>query len=430
MGKSFPKIEGFEILKLIGKGGMGTVYLARQLSLNRPVAIKILPVHLAANPSYVMRFQQEARAAAKVKHPGLVQIFDAGEEHGLFYYVMEYINGETTAQRLARKGRLDEESALLIAESVAVALEHAWSEARLVHRDIKPDNILIDGDGTVKVADLGLAKMIDQTAMAITVSHSLIGTPHYCAPEQARGESQVDCRADIYALGASLYHYIVGRAPFAETPGVSAMVRSLTDFVPDPMDCCPDVSEHTAELIEKMMGKDRNDRQRNWHEALDDIEQVMSGRPPLSPPLPPRASTVLRSERRCRPGSAGQVLPQGFNRHPDSDGGYGGPSAGAGTPGMSETSPSPIGIDASTPLADAEPAAGSASHHFRLFLALAAVFTVLLYLIWFRMEKETRSRSTPAAAAITTEQTVAPQNSQQSRMEKLNWRKRLRRFRP
>jgi len=437
MDKSFPTIQGFEILKLVGKGGMGTVYLARQLSLNRPVAIKILPAYLAANPTYVMRFRQEARAAAKVKHPGLVQIFDAGEEQGLFYYVMEYINGETTAQRLARKGRLDEASALLIAESVAVALEHAWSEARLVHRDIKPDNILIDEDGTVKVADLGLAKMIDQTAMAITIAHSLIGTPHYCAPEQARGESQVDCRADIYALGATLYHYIVGYAPFADTPGVSAMVRSLTDYVPDPMDCCPDVSEHTAWLIEKMMARDRNDRQRNWHEALDDIDQVMSGRPPLSPP-PPRASTVLRSERRGRSGSVGQASPERLLRRPDSDGDYGGQVAQSRAFRPGEKKPSSIMAAMPPPLPavkeetaeDSDPSMGATSRRFRIFLSLAAVFTILLYLIWFRMDKEARSRSAPAPTVLTTEQTVAPQNSQKSKAGKFNWRKRIRRFRP
>jgi len=298
MDKEFPAIQGFEILKLVGKGGMGTVYLARQLSLNRPVAVKILPVHLAAaNPSYVTRFQQEARAAAKVKHPGLVQIYDAGEYQGLFYYVMEYISGETTARRVVRKGRLDEHNALLIAESVAVALEHAWDAARLVHRDIKPDNILIDGDGTVKVADLGLAKLIDQVDMVITISHSLIGTPQYCAPEQARGEPHVDCRADIYALGATLYHYISGQAPFADTSGSSAMKRSLTDFIPDLLDSHPDVSEYVAWLIEKMMAKNRNERQNNWHEVLDDIDEVMEGRLPRSAPLPLCASTMLRSER-------------------------------------------------------------------------------------------------------------------------------------
>ncbi|MCA1809991.1 MAG: serine/threonine protein kinase [Lentisphaerae bacterium] len=150
-----PLIKGYEIIRTLGEGGMGAVYLARQLSLNRLVAVKILPDYLAENPSYVIRFRQEAKAAGKLKHNNMVQIYDAGVESDVFYFVMEYIDGETAGRRVARKGRLDEESTLLIGEAVAVALEYAWDDARLVHRDIKPDNILIDGDGTVKVADLG-----------------------------------------------------------------------------------------------------------------------------------------------------------------------------------------------------------------------------------------------------------------------------------
>ncbi len=390
MGAPFPSIPGFEISRLLGRGGMGAVYLARQQSLNRMVAIKVLPAHLAAaNASYVLRFQQEARAAAKLKHPGLVQIYAAGEHAGCFYYIMEYVSGETAAQRALRKGRLDGEDALMIVEAVAVALEYAWAEARLVHRDIKPENIIIDEDGTVKVADLGLAKLMDRTSLAITIAPALIGTPHYCAPEQARGEGEVDCRADIYALGATLYHFVVGCPPFADTSGVLAMARSLTDFLDDPLDRRPDLDEPIAWLIEKMMARDRNDRQGNWHETLDDIEQVILGRMPLSAPLPPRASAVLRGARRTRPASA---------------------------------------------LADEEdPAAAGpnrASRSFRIFLAVAAVLTGLLYLVWFRMTRETPPVPAPAPAAVAAEQkTMAPQPAPESQQPRLKWRNRVRRFR-
>ncbi len=388
MDAAFPTIPGFEIQKLLGQGGMGRVFLARQQSLDRPVAIKVLTARLAANPSHLQRFKQEARAAARIKHPGLVQVLDAGEHAGLFYYVMEYVSGETTAQRLRRKGRLDEKSALLIAESVAVALEFAWREARLVHRDIKPDNILIDGDGTVKVADLGLAKLLDQQGEAITLSRALIGTPHYCAPEQARGGERVDCRADIYGLGATLYHFIVGRAPFADSSGVAAMVRALTDFVPDPMDCHPDVSSRMAWLIEKMMARDPEHRQAGWSEALDDIEQVFEGRPPSSSRLPARRSTLLRSARRSLaedppPGPEPEGLPSG----PAPEDGAEletGAAAEAGVPAPGEIT----------------------SGAFRFFLLLAAVFTVLLYLAWFWMEREDRAGG--GAAPI---RAVAPADS-------------------
>ncbi len=293
-----PAIPGFEIIGTLGEGGMGTVYLARQLSLNRRVAVKVLPPHLAGNQSYLLRFRQEARAAAAIKHTNIVQIYDAGEQAGLCYFVMEYVDGETVGRRLARKGRLDQTSALLIAESVAVALEYAWAQAGLVHRDIKPDNLLIDGDGTVKVADLGLAKIITPTDASITLTHIMIGTPHYCAPEQARGEHEIDCRADIYALGAALYHMLTGGPPFADTSGITAMVRNVTDYIADPLDCNPDLASDLAWLLEKMMAKDKALRYRNWHETLDDLEQVLKGRPLTLEPLPVGASTVLRGARR------------------------------------------------------------------------------------------------------------------------------------
>lgn len=416
MDKNIPKITGFEILKLVGRGGMGAVYLARQQSLDRPVAVKILPAQLAENPSYLMRFRQEARAAAKIKHPGLVQVLDAGEENGLFYYVMEYISGETTAQRLRRKGRLDEGSALTIAESVAVALDYAWQEARLVHRDIKPDNILIDGDGTIKVADLGLAKLLDQQGESITMSRALIGTPHYCSPEQARGEGQVDCRADIYGLGATLYHFVVGQAPFADTSGIAAMVRSLTDFVPDPMDCHADVSGPMAWLIEKMMARERQDRQRDWHETLDDIGQVMQGRPPSSARLRPRASTLLRSTRRLQinldlrpprgesrgspaPSDARAITPASMSLAEDAQGKQSADDDPAEhrEPEWAEGS-----------LAEETAADGKPSTVFRIFLIVAAVLTLLLYLAWFRMEKRARFSRPPAPGQNAVEMTIAP----------------------
>lgn len=351
----YPSIRGYEIVGVLGEGGMGIVYLARQLSLNRQVAIKILPEHLASNESYVTRFHQEARSAAKIKHTGIVQIYDAGEDNGLFYFVMEYIDGETTGRRVRRKGRLDEASSLLIVESVAVALEYAWGEARLVHRDVKPDNILIDGDGTVKVADLGLAKLVNQASAAITMSKMLVGTPHYCAPEQAEGKLEVDCRADIYALGATLYHFLTGHAPFSETSGVSAMVRNITDYLPDPMDCCHDVSEPVAWLVEKMMAKDRENRHREWSEALKDIDRAIAGKLPMSERLPEGASTVMRGEQRAKRSS---------------DYEHRAPARRLGTVTRSLASPF------------------SSSLRFRVFLMVAAVFTFVLYFVWFRMENK------------------------------------------
>jgi serine/threonine-protein kinase len=299
---SYPQIPGYEICGMLGEGGMGTVYLALQLSLNRKVAVKILPQSLAANESYLQRFRQEARAAAKIRHPNIVQIYDAGESSGIYYFVMEYIKGETAADRVERKGVLDEESALLIGESVAVALEYAWDRARLVHRDIKPDNILIDEDGIVKVSDLGLAKTFDSSLPDITVGHTMIGSPHYCAPEQAQGENELDCCADIYALGATLYHFVTGKPPFADTPGVGAMIRKLTEYMPDLVDINPHVSDNFAWLVEKMLARNKKMRQRSWHAVLDDIDEVIHKRLPLSVPVRAGMSTMMRSKRRTKSG--------------------------------------------------------------------------------------------------------------------------------
>ena len=281
---------------------MGTVYLAVQLSLKRKVAVKILPPSLASDESYLSRFRHEAKAAAKIRHPNIVQIYDAGDHNNVYFFIMEYVAGETAGGRVDRKGKLDEESALLIAESLAVALEYAWDRARLVHRDIKPDNILIDEDGTVKLSDLGLAKTMDHFAPSITVGRAMIGSPHYCAPEQAQGDENVDCCADIYALGATLYHFLTGQPPFAETPGISAMVRKLTENMPDVMDINPAISENTAWLIEKMLARDRKMRQQTWYKVLDDLDEVIHDRPPLSAPVPDGASTMLRSKRRVKSG--------------------------------------------------------------------------------------------------------------------------------
>lgn len=344
---------------MLGQGGMGSVYLAKQLSLGRLVAIKILPPHLAANGAYVQRFRQEAKAAARLNHINLVQVFDAGEDEGQFFFVMEYVNGETAGQRLKRKKRLDEESTLLLGEAVAVALEYGWNHAALVHRDIKPDNILIDADGTVKVADLGLAKMFDKSDPEITVAKMMIGTPHYCSPEQARGESELDCRADIYALGATLYHLVTGDAPFAETSGVAAMVRNITDYIADPMDMNAEVSPYFAMLVEKMMAKNKHSRQRTWDAVLDDIDRVMHKYPPLSEPVAEGESTVRRSIRRVQP--TRMVIME------DSA-----PSAAIDRPG--ET------IRAAE--RRVRPKKKTTSRVFRMFLITAAVVTVLLSAVW------------------------------------------------
>lgn len=290
-------LPGYEFLNKVGAGGMATVWTARQLSLDRIVAVKVLSPELIRDPEAIERFRQEAHAAAQLKHPGIVQVHDAGAAGGHVYIVMEFIAGCTVAELLQRKVRLGEKHALLIAEGVALALQYAWDEARIIHCDIKPDNVMVEQDGTVKLADLGLAKVIGLARAA--VDRELIeGTPHYASPEQARGEPDLDCRADIYSLGAMLYHMVTGRLPFGGTAGLAAMERQITDYLPDPLDLNPELSPGLAWLVEAMMVKDRTLRYPTWRDVLGDLQEVKAGNLPFAKPPGAGQSTVLRSEAR------------------------------------------------------------------------------------------------------------------------------------
>lgn len=297
-------LPGYEILEKIGEGGTSSVWKARQLSLDRLVAIKTLDPAIAPDPDTLIRFRQEAQAAARLKHPSIVQLFDAGEAAGRPYMIMEYVDGCTVGDLLRRSGTLVESNALLVAEAVAHALAYAWDKDCIIHLDIKPDNVLVENDGAIKVADLGLARYIGLHRRR-TDSGMIIGTPNYVSPEQAQGVEDLDCRTDIYSLGAMLYHLVTGRLPFAGYPGSSAMDAHVTEFLPDPVIVQPELSPATAWLIEKMMVKDRAYRPTYWSVVLADLAEVKQGRLP-KPPLPVAGqSTVQRHPLRQEPVPAG-----------------------------------------------------------------------------------------------------------------------------
>ncbi|HBA83999.1 MAG TPA: hypothetical protein DCZ95_07900 [Verrucomicrobia bacterium] len=275
---------------------MATVWTARQISLDRIVAVKFLSTHLLNDPEAVEQFRSESKAAAQLRHPGIVQIYDAGEYKGLFYYVMEFVAGCTIGDLLKKKGRLEEKHALLVAEGIALALSHAWSASRLIHCDIKPENVLVDSDGTIKVADLGLARIMGRYTVE-KEADTISGTPNYISPEQATGLSDLDCRTDIYSLGCMLYHMVTGRLPFAHNAERQILEKQCFDFLPDPAELQTELSLETAWLIEKMMVKDRNLRTADWKEVLADIQTVIAGNLPTL--LPPAGrSTVQRGPRR------------------------------------------------------------------------------------------------------------------------------------
>ncbi len=299
MHESF-HLPGYDILEKIGEGGTSSVWKARQLSLDRLVAIKVLDSALQLDPAALTRFRQEAQAAARLKHASIVQVYDTGEMDGRPFLVMEYVDGYTVGDLLQRSGPLTESNALLVTEAVAHALAYAWDKDCIIHLDIKPDNVLVESDGGIKVTDLGLARFIGMQRRRAE-DDIIIGTPNYVSPEQAEGMEDLDCRTDIYSLGAMLYHLVTGRLPFAGRPGSSAMDAHLSEYLPDPMELNPAVSSATAWLIEKMMAKNRAYRPLYWSLVLADLAEVKQGRMPR-PPLPEAGiSTVLRCPARVVP---------------------------------------------------------------------------------------------------------------------------------
>jgi serine/threonine-protein kinase len=232
---------------------MGAVYLAHHPGLNRAVAIKILPGDLAADPEFRERFFREARLAARLEHPNVVQVHDVGEEQGLHYISMQYIEGKSLDAILREKKKLSLNEALAITKRVAVALSAA-AKLGIVHRDIKPHNILLSKDGVVKVADFGLAKDEDANR-SISEPGTIMGTPYYMSPEQAKGE-KVDPRGDIYSLGATLYHMLTGKRMFDGGTPVSIVMKQINEEPVPIRELDPSVPEPVAAVVAKMLRKD------------------------------------------------------------------------------------------------------------------------------------------------------------------------------
>jgi len=295
-GSENKQFGGFQIIEKVGEGGMGIIYRARQLSLNRSVALKILPQQLTADPTFVETFRKESLAAAMLHHPNLISVFDAGEADGMHYYAMEFVEGETLQQLLTRDKALPETSVLQIASCVASALKFGWDKAQLIHRDVKPANIMIGRDGNVKLCDLGLAKRFGENTM-LSLSGVSYGTPHYVSPEQAKGESHIDQRSDLYSLGMTVYHALTGQVPFPATTAAAVMARHLTEQLPDPREFAPSLSTGACRLLEKMLGRDPLDRYQNWDTLLADLQRVMQGQIPHAQPPPLGKSTLHRNPK-------------------------------------------------------------------------------------------------------------------------------------
>ncbi|NLF16405.1 MAG: serine/threonine protein kinase [Lentisphaerae bacterium] len=276
-------VGDFIIRERLGEGGMGTVFLAHQISLDRPAAVKVLHQRYAADEAYIKDFVREARAAAAINHPNIVQAYAVGEDEGLFYFAMEYVQGSTLKQVLVHGGRLVADRALAIAEQVVTALDYAWRSQGLIHRDIKPDNIILTASGGVKLADLGLARKLTDTA--VDGSQELYGTPQYIAPEHLLG-SHGDNRSDLYSLGATLYHALSGRFPFQGSSPADIAQKHLTEPLRPLREVCPDVPAALAQVVEVMLAKRACHRYDDAAALLADLEAVREGRAPSRSPDP------------------------------------------------------------------------------------------------------------------------------------------------
>lgn len=259
----------FELKKKLGKGGMGEVFLARQISLDRMVALKTLSKDLAKKGDFVARFEREAKSMAKIDHPNVVKIYAVDSYKGIHFAAIEYIDGQSLQNWLDQLGRLSIADAVYVAIVSAEALKHAHSQ-NMVHRDIKPDNILVTRKGVVKVADFGLAKAMDEE-VSMTQSGTGLGTPLYMAPEQARNAKHVDERVDIYALGATLYHLLTGKLPFNGKTALELIIAKEKGTYPTARSVRSEVPERLDLIIDKMMAKEPNHRYKSCEDVLRDL---------------------------------------------------------------------------------------------------------------------------------------------------------------
>jgi serine/threonine-protein kinase len=299
------KIPGYQLLDRLGKGAMATVYRARQLSLDRIVAVKVLPRRMSDNPEFVERFYKEGRAAARLSHNNIVQAIDVGSTpDGFHFFVMEYIEGKTLYDIMqpppVGEGRnFSEAEALDIVIQIAEALAHAHRRG-LIHRDVKPKNIILTPQGVAKLTDLGLARALDDSRAAESEMGKAYGTPYYISPEQIRGELSIDHRADIYSLGATMYHMVTGAPPFeGETPSAVMHKHLKTPLVP-PDHLNTALSAGVGEIIEVAMAKNRDERYATVNDMLDDLRAVRSGDPPIHARRPVDIDQLEKVEQTAR----------------------------------------------------------------------------------------------------------------------------------
>ena len=295
-------IDGYEVISKLGSGAMAIVYLAEQIDLGRYVALKVLKSSLAQNEEYVSRFFNEARAAASLSHPNIIQAYKAGvTEDGIYFFCMEYVEGDSLLTMIKEQGRIPLVEALPIFIEVADALDYGWQTQKFTHGDIKPENIMVTTRGQAKLADFGLAKVEGNSFEGSEV----MLTPLYAAPELIQSDhAPNNCRADIYAFGATLYHALAGVPPLPGADAQEVMDKQLHEN-PEPLKLkCPDIPRVISDLVARTLVKDPDKRLISWREILDTLKDVLqnaNSRTSSRITLPPKSSKPTGFSRREEP---------------------------------------------------------------------------------------------------------------------------------
>ena len=302
--------ERYEIISRIGSGGMADVYKARDHKLDRLVAVKVMKAEFSEDKGFIAKFRKEAQAAAGLAHPNVVNVYDVGEDNGIYYIVMELVQGITLKDYITRKGKLTVREATSIAIQVSLGLEAAH-KSNIVHRDVKPQNIIISTDGKVKLSDFGIAR----AASSNTISSNVMGSVHYSSPEQVRG-GYSDAKSDIYSLGITIYEMVTGHVPFDGDTTVAIAIKHLQEEMESPRKYVPDLPYSLEQIIFKCTQKSVDRRYASMSELIEDLKHSLldpNGNFVSLTPLASHAQTVMLSQDELdaiREGRSGYAVPQ------------------------------------------------------------------------------------------------------------------------
>ena len=291
-------IDDFELESPLGSGILGEVWLANQVSMKRPVAIKILSPAIAMNPKSMSHFMDDVRNIGKLSHPYIVPAIKAGNKGQIYYLAYEYIKGKSLASLISEGKPLDESETLRYAESIAEALMYAWNKHEILHRDLSPDHVIIDSHGRPMIIDMAISKTIAEDA-SVTKTGIILGSPPFMSFELINGKKDIDSRADIFSLGAIIYSMATGSLPYENIPPAKLFMMQLKESFPKVRDKNPKASERLARLVEIMTAKKRAYRQRSWEDVIFDLRLVMAGKMPDTPQPPSLSNNLTDKFESC-----------------------------------------------------------------------------------------------------------------------------------